>query len=257
MEWLHRDGDAVQAPISYSGGYVVSHRLNRHILSYRPPNEHHHVGVFETAADAYIAAEAHHLAETNPLRALAAVFARRDLELVLLAARLHQLDEEGAKNPVTGRHDLDDVAAALWRACEHRDDNRTGAWAVMWAERVYRELTAPMVPDAAPSQQPDLRPGHYYVSALPGTGEALDGHYWLLAGPWPTHAEALAQVRAVWDYALRADPVNAEWKRYGTCRLEEATASRLGCDPVTWSPPATEVVSQSFSRKPRHRRHGL
>lgn len=256
MEWLHRDGDAVQAPISYSGDYVVSHRLNRHILSHRPPNEHHRVGVFETAADAYIAAEAHHLAKTNPLRALAIVFARRDLELVLLAARLYQLDEECAKNPVTGRQDLDAVAEALWRACEQRDDSRTGAWAVMWAERVYHELTAPIVPVAVAAQTPDTRPGHYYVSALPGTGEVKD-RYWLLAGPWPTHAEALAQVRAVWDYALRADPVNAEWKRYGTCRLEESVTTRLGCDPTKWLPPAAEVMSQPSPRKPRHRRHGL
>ena len=82
--------------------------------------------------------------------------------------------------------------------------------------------------------QPDPRPGFYYVSALPGIGERKD-KYWLLAGPWPTHAEALAQVQSVWDYACRIDPVNAAWKAFGTCRLETASPSRLGVETKTWT----------------------
>jgi hypothetical protein len=90
----------------------------------------------------------------------------------------------------------------------------------------------------AQEQVPDTRPGHYYVSALPGVGEVKD-KYWLLAGPWPTHAEALAQVRPVWDYALRVDTVGATWKSFGTCRREiidgvEAAPSKLGSDARKW-----------------------
>jgi hypothetical protein len=97
-----------------------------------------------------------------------------------------------------------------------------------------------MQEDSDDKQKPDSRPGHYYVSALPGVGEAKD-RYWLLAGPWPTHAEALAQVRPVWDYALRIDPVGATWKSFGTCRLEvvdgvEAAPSKLGNDAAVWTP---------------------
>ena len=57
------------------------------------------------------------------------------------------------------------------------------------------------------SQQPDTQPGRYYVTAIDGPRR------YFLAGPWPTHGEALAQVEAV--------------RRY-------ADASALGCDPTTW-----------------------
>ena len=81
-------------------------------------------------------------------------------------------------------------------------------------------------------QKPDLQPDNYYVSARDGD------KYWLLAGPWPTHAEALAQVQAVWDHCRRVDPIGAEWKAYGTCRrpLDDITqASKLGTDPASWA----------------------
>lgn len=98
-----------------------------------------------------------------------------------------------------------------------------------------------MQEDTTEQQAPDTRPGHYYVSALPGVGEVKDGRYWLLAGSWPTHAKALAQVRPVWDYCLRVDPVGATWKSYGTCRLEvvegeTAKPSKLGSDAAVWTP---------------------
>jgi hypothetical protein len=82
-------------------------------------------------------------------------------------------------------------------------------------------------------QQPDSRPGHYYVSALPDPATG----YYLLAGPWPTHAGALAQVDAVRRFAEYADPVKAPWMAYGTCRYPEtepAPISRLGADPPAW-----------------------
>lgn len=41
------------------------------------------------------------------------------------------------------------------------------------------------------SQQPDSRPGRYYVTAIDG-----DRRYFL-AGPWPEHTQALTQVDAV------------------------------------------------------------
>jgi hypothetical protein len=94
-------------------------------------------------------------------------------------------------------------------------------------------------PQETDEQKPDLRPGNYYVSARDA------GNYWLLAGPWNTHAEALAQVKAVWDHCRRADPIRAEWKAYGTCRrsLEDiAQASILGSDPKDWA--YVEIVAQ-------------
>lgn len=98
-------------------------------------------------------------------------------------------------------------------------------------------------------QKVDDRSGHYYVSVLPGLGEIKD-KYWLLAGPWPTHVEALAQVQAVWDYARRIDPVGAEWKAFGTCRLEEAKPSKLGANERAWKghKPTQEEVAIYLSK---------
>lgn len=98
-------------------------------------------------------------------------------------------------------------------------------------------------------QKVDDRPGYYYVSALPGLGEVKD-KYWLLAGPWLTHAEALAQVQPVWDYARRRDPVGSEWKAFGTCRLEEAKASKLGTNDQVWKghKPTQEEVAIYLSK---------
>ncbi len=63
-------------------------------------------------------------------------------------------------------------------------------------------------------QTPDPRPGRYYVSVLNGGRSAL------LAGPWPRHEQALAQVEAVRAFACEVDP-RGHWYAFGTARLPE------------------------------------
>ena len=90
--------------------------------------------------------------------------------------------------------------------------------------------------DEATTQSPDPRPGHYYVSVLPGIGERKD-KYWLMAGPFAAHTEALAQVQPVWDHCRAVDPIGSEWKSFGTCRVpvdDAAPTSILGSDPAKW-----------------------
>ena len=80
-------------------------------------------------------------------------------------------------------------------------------------------------------QQPDPQPGRYYVTAIDGPRR------YFLAGPWPTHVEALAQVEVVRRYAERTDP-RAFWMAYGTARQPldgEAITSALGSNPQKWS----------------------
>lgn len=60
----------------------------------------------------------------------------------------------------------------------------------------------------------DPRPGNYYVSVID------QGRRALLAGPWPTHAEALAQVDAVRVKACELDPRGC-WYAFGTARLPD------------------------------------
>lgn len=61
-EWSHDEGSQIQAPISWFDHYVISHRGDiasggqGHNLSYRPPGEHHHVGRYATAREAFEAA---------------------------------------------------------------------------------------------------------------------------------------------------------------------------------------------------------
>lgn len=86
------------------------------------------------------------------------------------------------------------------------------------------------------AQQPDERPGHYFVSAF-DPDKGVRAGYFLLAGPWPDHAQALAQVETVRRYAERVDGSGkATWMAYGTCRAEvdDTRASRLGSDPAAW-----------------------
>ena len=64
------------------------------------------------------------------------------------------------------------------------------------------------------TQMPDSRPGNYYVSVC------YRCRYALLAGPWPTHAEALAKVDDVRFIAQGLDP-RGVWYAYGTCRLPD------------------------------------
>ncbi len=47
------------AALSASGDYAISHRPERFIVSYRPPNKHHHVGMRATLEEAKQLAELH------------------------------------------------------------------------------------------------------------------------------------------------------------------------------------------------------
>jgi hypothetical protein len=62
-------------------------------------------------------------------------------------------------------------------------------------------------------QQPDLRPGNYYVSVIDGERRAL------LAGPWPTHQRALDHVPRVRAKAYEID-ARSHWYAFGTARTE-------------------------------------
>lgn len=80
-----------------------------------------------------------------------------------------------------------------------------------------------------PDPWPDPRPGHYYVTAIDGN------RAYFLAGPWPEHAQALAQVEA---FAERTDYPRAVWMAFGTARMPIGTVpkkSALGSDPQKWS----------------------
>lgn len=65
-------------------------------------------------------------------------------------------------------------------------------------------------------QQPDAKPGFYYVSVVRDRGD-----YRLLCGPFENdHAGALAAVDAAKARAEELDR-RAFWYAFGTCRLEQ------------------------------------
>lgn len=68
-------------------------------------------------------------------------------------------------------------------------------------------------------QAPDPRPGNYYVSAVDGP------RYWMIAGPFSTHAKALAMVDEAREKAEKKDP-RAIWMAWGTCRTEVGDARK-------------------------------
>lgn len=63
-------------------------------------------------------------------------------------------------------------------------------------------------------EAPDTRPGAYYVSVIDGQRRAL------LAGPWPTHPEALNMVETVRVKACELDP-RGHFYAFGTARLPD------------------------------------
>lgn len=70
------------------------------------------------------------------------------------------------------------------------------------------------VPNGTQPPAPNPHPGAYYVSVKD------QGRTALLAGPWPTHAEALAMVDTVRAKACELDP-RGVWYAYGTARLPD------------------------------------
>lgn len=72
-------------------------------------------------------------------------------------------------------------------------------------------------------QAEDPRPGSYYATARSETGKTA-----FLAGPYPTHAEALDVVRP----AKRLVEERCSWRQtagvgYGTCRIHDVAAADL------------------------------
>lgn len=66
------------------------------------------------------------------------------------------------------------------------------------------------------------QPMGFYVSAIDGP------KYWLLAGPYQTHAEALADVTRATHIALDAPGGEAlAFARFGTCRAPADKPGRL------------------------------
>jgi hypothetical protein len=59
QRWKSSPGSNIQAPLSWWGDYVISHRPNDYTVSYRPEGHHVHVGSFTTLALAKTAAHEH------------------------------------------------------------------------------------------------------------------------------------------------------------------------------------------------------
>lgn len=150
---------------------------------------------------------------------------RRVYELVRLATAL----EHGPRR----EHEV--VAEALWRAIASRDDGREGASVVRRAEHLMhsyfadlaRFLTPPPPPEG---QQPDPRPGHYYVSAVDAD------RFWLVSGPYARHADALDAVSEVRARAEKRDS-RAYFFAWGTCRTEEP-------QEAIWAPSSPPAPSR-------------
>lgn len=51
-EWKEHKGSKIQAALSVLGDYVISHRPNNYNVSFRPPNQHKHIGSYPTLAKA-------------------------------------------------------------------------------------------------------------------------------------------------------------------------------------------------------------
>ena len=104
-----------------------------------------------------------------------------------------------------------DAAEALWRGLRGRDDRAAAA-----CQRLFRELymaDEPFWLRPPKYEFVDERPGFYYVSAM------ISGVGVLVAGPWPTHLEALEAVDLVGNEARKRD-----WRAWcwgwGTARAE-------------------------------------
>ena len=136
-----------------------------------------------------------------------------------------------------------DAADALWRTIRTRDDGRDGGNAVRWAEQRFLalyldewidELKRRELEALDPPQAPDSRPGCYYVHAVGGATSNVghrDPGAWLVAGPYATHAEALALVADVKREACERDR-RGGLLAWGTVRMETAEPSLLG----VWRP---------------------
>lgn len=92
--------------------------------------------------------------------------------------------------------------------------------------------------------EPVAKKEYYYVSAIDPFNTARRG---LLAGPWPTHAEALAQVESVKAHAVQTTERGC-WMAYGTAGSDEKLSTPLGSDPAKWAVRASGL-SESIDRR--------
>ncbi len=179
------------------------------------------------------------LAECWPyyLRDLSASGVRYVLRLRRVARRLESAEFADRRVPGRGHLRYSDVADGVWRTIARRDDGRDGhAW-VSLALRLVDGKPAPIdlppVPDL-----PDPRPGHYYVSAIDGPDR------YLVAGPWPTHWQALVRVAEVRALAEQRDGSGkAAFMAWGTARSDEPLPSILG-DLSAPAQPATPPINR-------------
>lgn len=120
-----------------------------------------------------------------------------------------------------------DHTDAVMHGIRHHDESAGFTGAVRFAKLLFREAYLP--PASLPvlaDQEPDPRPGCYYVSAML-RGDAERGL--LVAGPYPTHAEALSLVGRVRDHATRLDRTGeAHWAAWGTARTRDPAHTVLG-----------------------------
>jgi len=86
--------------------------------------------------------------------------------------------------------------------------------------RISNEQTAAAIADGAHTCTAETCPesGGYYVSAVDGP------NWWKMAGPYPNHAAALADVNLARDLANKHDRSGRAWfMSWGTVRVENGT----------------------------------
>lgn len=134
---------------------------------------------------------------------------------------------------------------AMVKECEGIEQERQRIEAARKAEEQQRI--------ADDKQVADTKPGHYYVSAVPDSGEC----WFAMVGPLATHQQALDLVDDVRRYAREFDP-RSPWYRFGTNRvasdaetvptgkiaLSDLDAARLRWNEVAEAKPKAQ-------RKPR------
>jgi len=121
-----------------------------------------------------------------------------------------------------------DYTDAVMRGIQNCDESMEFCNAVRLAKRLFCEAYLPTASDPPQhqDQEPDTRPGCYYVSAML-RGDPDRGI--LVAGPYPTHAEALSWAGRVRDHATRLDRAGeASWAAWGTARTQGPSPTILG-----------------------------
>lgn len=188
------------------------------------------------------------------LRGLTLASRRRVSGLIRLASAL---SHPGMPSRIPGKSaHTEDVGDALWRIIRTRDESHGAAQMISVAERLIgaaiAHTIAPLaVVSAAPTEDVDPRPGNYYVSVI----RHGSSDYRLVAGPWPTHIEALRQVPAVKRevaHTYRVDP----WDAWGTARTEEPAQAILPAvdyDALAQARDDSERAMQLKAVRPRKR----